>query len=154
MTLSCKASGDPLPEIDWYKDGVRVQTGSQTHRLLLGGGRLFFLRAMQTRKHDDAGIYWCVARNRFGQVRSKNATLTIAGKWSTKCEVIICKHYLLQTMKILCIVDKKVKHTDICSHCNMSPVLLFLNIFQEKKSVERNQRFISTDIMNLSRFRK
>ncbi|CAG0880475.1 unnamed protein product [Darwinula stevensoni] len=78
VTLNCQAEGKPDPEIQWFKDGVAVASGGKSHRVALPSGALFFLRVMQTKKEQDAGTYWCVARNRVGTARSNNATLTVA----------------------------------------------------------------------------
>ena len=43
-------------------------------------GSLFFLRVMQTKKEHDGGTYWCEAENKVGRVKSRNATLEVAGK--------------------------------------------------------------------------
>lgn len=43
----------------------------------------FFLSLFQvvhSRRESDAGVYWCEARNQLGSVRSRNATLQVAGK--------------------------------------------------------------------------
>jgi len=93
VTLQCSADGNPSAVIEWYRDGELIISSSSSSsssaaaampassRILLPGGALFFLRVVHSRKENDAGIYWCVARNSQGSVRSRNATLTIARKF-------------------------------------------------------------------------
>ena len=50
------------------------------HHILLASGDLFILRVLQNKRTDDAGVYWCLAENKFGEARSRNASLEIAGK--------------------------------------------------------------------------
>lgn len=88
VTLKCSADGSPAPTIEWYRDGELIissnsnghKTGSNSHRVMLPGGDLFFFRVVHGRKESDAGVYWCVARNPQGSSRSRNATLTVACK--------------------------------------------------------------------------
>ena len=107
MTLQCAADGEPAPFIEWYRDGELILSGDdgvgsgngglsssssasaasspaaadgKGHRILLPGGALFFLRVVHSRKENDAGVYWCQARNAAGVARSRNATVTIARK--------------------------------------------------------------------------
>lgn len=84
LTLDCRASGSPRPIIEWYKDGQLVKTSLENpelHRIQLPDGNLFFLRAVQSKKEQDEGTYWCVASNSEGVARSNNATLEIACKF-------------------------------------------------------------------------
>ncbi|XP_046551054.1 hemicentin-1-like [Haliotis rubra] len=80
-TLDCHAEGDPAPIITWYKDGKKVQTTREdplSTKVVLLGGKLFFLRVFHNEKVSDAGVYYCNATNAFGSTISKYATLQIA----------------------------------------------------------------------------
>ncbi|XP_029956397.1 roundabout homolog 1-like isoform X2 [Salarias fasciatus] len=81
-TLNCKAEGRPVPTVEWYKDGERVETdrdNPRSHRMLLPSGSLFFLRIVHGRRSKpDDGSYVCVARNYLGQAISHNASLEVA----------------------------------------------------------------------------
>lgn len=83
-TLNCKAEGRPIPAIEWYKDGERVETDRddpRSHRMLLPSGALFFLRIVHGRRSKpDEGVYTCVARNYLGEAVSRNASLDVASK--------------------------------------------------------------------------
>lgn len=85
VTLNCKATGQPTPRIEWWsvtgftqpKPVETTTSNAGSHRIQLPDGSLFFLRATE---QEDAGVYWCIARNDNGVAHSKNATLTIACK--------------------------------------------------------------------------
>ncbi|XP_004706727.1 hemicentin-1 [Echinops telfairi] len=64
ISLTCEASGIPLPSITWLKDGWPVNLS--TSMRILSGGRT--LRLMQTRT-EDTGQYTCVVRNAAGEER-------------------------------------------------------------------------------------
>jgi len=84
VTLDCRASS--ADTIEWFREGEPVRTAPDdptSHRILLPDGSLFFLKAVQTKKDTDAGVYWCVAANKHGVARSNNATLDIACKCPT-----------------------------------------------------------------------
>ncbi|XP_071117969.1 hemicentin-1-like [Haliotis cracherodii] len=80
-TLDCHAEGDPAPIVTWYKDGKKVLTTREdplSPKVILLGGKLFFLRVFHNEEVSDAGVYYCNATNVFGSTISKYATLQIA----------------------------------------------------------------------------
>ncbi|VDM46236.1 unnamed protein product [Toxocara canis] len=80
--LNCAAKGPEL-QISWYKDGQPVITNKDettSHRLILQTGALFLLRVNNGKsgKDADSGTYYCVAKNKYGEARSREASLKIA----------------------------------------------------------------------------
>jgi len=99
-TLNCKTEGGPpsqTPEeghektpppvlISWYRNGRPVLISDDdpsSHRMLLPGGQLFFLRIVHTRtRKPDVGVYYCNATDQLTGVSvvSRMATVKIAGQ--------------------------------------------------------------------------
>ncbi|XP_062583892.1 roundabout homolog 1-like [Saccostrea cucullata] len=80
-TLNCQADGNPPPTITWYHNGEKVATIVEdpfSQKMLIEGGKLFFLRVIHQKDKSDAGVYYCNATNRLGSAISRNATLKIA----------------------------------------------------------------------------
>ena len=69
LTLTCIASGDPLPEVTWSKVG-------QSLRLFNVTGPVLHLVNI---KREDVGSYKCTAKNKVGEV-SRPALVNIACK--------------------------------------------------------------------------
>ena len=61
--LTLEVNGYPLPEVTWYKDGIKQYTGKRYS--VLEQGRNFSLKIIRIRKEDE-GIYECCAINRAG----------------------------------------------------------------------------------------
>ncbi|XP_069470641.1 roundabout homolog 4 isoform X2 [Ambystoma mexicanum] len=80
-TLNCRSEGNPVPTIEWYRNGEYVETSKDnpySQRTLLHDGSLFFLRLNQRKGKSDEGVYTCVARNHLGTAMSRNASLYLA----------------------------------------------------------------------------
>lgn len=87
----CGTAGDDV-EITWYKDSEPVRVGN-AHRVLLPNGSLLLLKVnsgkislikknkkkiLKGGTDPDSGVYHCIARNRFGEVRSQDANVRVA----------------------------------------------------------------------------
>ncbi len=67
VELSCVASGQPEPTIDWYKNGVSLNFR----------GNVFLIKEVTL---SDRANYSCIAKNNFGDAPSNNAIINIEGK--------------------------------------------------------------------------
>ncbi|XP_041098662.1 hemicentin-1 isoform X2 [Polyodon spathula] len=61
VSLECRATGTPLPQISWLKNGLPLHLSPRTQ--LLSAGTLLRLSQAQI---SDSGVYTCVARSRAG----------------------------------------------------------------------------------------
>lgn len=80
--LNCDAEGDPEPSIEWYHNEQLVRQSMARTTL---GGSIQFLdvrsKSNTNGRESDAGIYYCLAKNPYGQVKSRNASLQVACKY-------------------------------------------------------------------------
>ena len=77
MTLSCNATGNPVPTISWTRDGSPLNAS----------GRISFSDdkkrlTITNVKRTDSGEYQCVAENRVGSDTSKSASLNVQCKFN------------------------------------------------------------------------
>ncbi|XP_067083733.1 hemicentin-1 [Osmerus mordax] len=61
LTLECQSDSDPPPEIEWYKDDVKLQLGGRVQRL--AGGQYLEIQDVRS---QDSGQYSCVVTNMAG----------------------------------------------------------------------------------------
>nr|XP_057926871.1 hemicentin-1 [Doryrhamphus excisus] len=61
LSLECLADSDPPPDIEWYKDEVKIQLGGRIQRL--AGGQYLEIQDIRT---EDSGQYSCVVTNMAG----------------------------------------------------------------------------------------
>uniref|UniRef100_A0A665VT70 Hemicentin-1 n=1 Tax=Echeneis naucrates TaxID=173247 RepID=A0A665VT70_ECHNA len=75
--LNCEVRGDPLPTIQWSKNGINIQINNRIRQLDNGSLAIYGTS-------EDAGSYMCVATNDAGVVeRSVTLTLQMAGNWGS-----------------------------------------------------------------------
>ncbi|XP_071178629.1 CAVP-target protein-like [Mytilus edulis] len=62
--LFCDISGDPLPDYEWFKDGVKLEHGGRFNirRHSSGSSRVIIVNL----KDSDSGMYVCKASNSAG----------------------------------------------------------------------------------------
>nr|XP_061790885.1 hemicentin-1-like [Nerophis lumbriciformis] len=71
ITLTCEASGNPVPEISWLKDGKDIMP--DRHHQILYHGRYLQISSVQV---ADTGRYSCLASNNAGD-RSRHFNLNV-----------------------------------------------------------------------------
>ena len=79
VTLSCNASGNPLPAISWTRDGSLVSSGDQRISFEARNRRLTITNVSRV----DSGEYRCVADNSEGNDTSNATTLDVQCKYTS-----------------------------------------------------------------------
>lgn len=76
VTLQCPVSGNPIPEIKWFRNGTSTELNNDGNVYIYEDGRkLSLLRP----KEIDSDVYICIADNSVGTV-SYDFSLDILGK--------------------------------------------------------------------------
>ncbi|XP_037498164.1 peroxidasin homolog isoform X3 [Rhipicephalus sanguineus] len=75
--LTCKAEGEPRPDIYWTQNGVDVYFGGRSGIDILEDGTL----VIRSAKEDHEGAYRCRAENAAGAVTSKSAQLSVVANF-------------------------------------------------------------------------
>lgn len=76
-SLCCKAEGNPLPTVQWYKDDICIDNSPQ-YQITYNNGEAL-LKIEHTNSSTHSGKYTCVATNRLGS-DSTTSKLLINGK--------------------------------------------------------------------------
>ena len=79
VTLSCNASGNPVPTISWTRDGSLISSGDQRISFEAGNRRLTITNVSRV----DSGEYRCVADNIKGNDTSNATTLDVQCKYTS-----------------------------------------------------------------------
>ena len=74
VVLRCEAYGDPSPEYQWYKNGVKMAEASG---ILPNLPELVLKGAVA----EDEALYFCEASNSAGKVRSNTVSLQVYGEY-------------------------------------------------------------------------
>ena len=92
VTFSCQATGEPIPIIIWYFNGIMINTSTNTSKFnisnSINGSVITSVFTILNTQSSDVGTYTCYAENDFGDDQN-SGVLTINGKQT--CLVILFK---------------------------------------------------------------
>ena len=81
MTLSCNASGDPVPTVSWTKYGSIISASGDSRISFWADNKELNIANVST---ADEGEYRCVANNSLGNASSSAAFLNVQCKFDLK----------------------------------------------------------------------
>ncbi|TMW49609.1 hypothetical protein DOY81_005313 [Sarcophaga bullata] len=64
VTLPCRTLGSPIPQVQWYLNGIPIDVNDHERRNMSDSGALTIVDLV---KNEDEGLYTCVASNRNGK---------------------------------------------------------------------------------------
>lgn len=72
VSLKCRASGDPAPEIIWMQNSLEVPLNDPRYHILADG-----TLTIESVDADVVGQYECMAKNTMGETKSRPARMAI-----------------------------------------------------------------------------
>ena len=85
LSLQCTATGDPSPNITWFRGGQPLGNG-----VVMADGSLLIENITEVVDATRGGsLYHCTANNSFGTIRSRAANVSYACEWEGK-EWVLC----------------------------------------------------------------
>ena len=100
-TFSCQATGEPVPTIIWYFDGVMINVSNTSEynvTSLINDTVITSIITIMNTQSSDAGMYTCEAENSLGTSRN-SGILTINGQYLSKLYALII--YILLVLKMV-----------------------------------------------------
>ena len=88
VTLSCNATGNPVPNISWIGDGSSVNTTINSRISFSDDNKQLTITNVN---RTDGGEYQCVAKNRVGSDASNAATLNVQCKTGVSLKSILTR---------------------------------------------------------------
>lgn len=71
LRLSCKVTGYPEPELDWYFNGDLISSNDPRYNFTRSGDVYTLIK--QSCKPGDSGMYECKAKNSVGEDHTRSA---------------------------------------------------------------------------------
>ncbi|XP_018567720.1 obscurin isoform X4 [Anoplophora glabripennis] len=77
LRFMVKVAGEPNPEVTFYKDGTKIPENTERYQVIREHSDSgFYELIIPVVKKSDAGLYKCIAKNKFGESTSE-ATVTV-----------------------------------------------------------------------------
>jgi hypothetical protein len=128
MAIHCRAESSSLDDlhIDWYKDG-RLVTTDPNARLITEFMALHVINTMP----QDAGIYYCIAKNSYGQTQSRKAriqflsmfNLILPKKKSSEMILELEKEFVLSPISTSASIGERIRLRCQPPHGSPSPTV-------------------------------
>ncbi|XP_023017381.2 obscurin isoform X4 [Leptinotarsa decemlineata] len=78
LRFMVKIAGEPNPEVSFFKEGKKIQENDERYQIIREhSDRGFYELVIPVVKKSDAGLFKCVATNKFGEASSE-ATVTVS----------------------------------------------------------------------------
>lgn len=84
ITLRCASTGQPEPNVTWYKDGALITSGVETVTTFQRTSSTLTLVDID---QSDVGVYWCNATN---ELFVRLETMSPTGLISVHCKLSLC----------------------------------------------------------------